>query len=54
MTFPAILYATQSPVSGREGLVTAVRLALRKNSLLVVAGCACVGVFLAERLLEML
>lgn len=54
MTFPAILYATQSPVSGMVGLVIAVLLALRKKSLIVVAGLACVGVFLAERLLEML
>ena len=54
MTFPAILYATQSPVSGMVGLVIAVLLALRKKSLIVVAGFACVGGFLAERLLEML
>ena len=54
MTFPAILYATQSPVSGMVGLVIAVLLALRKKSLIVVAGCACAGVFLAERILEML
>lgn len=41
MTFPAILYATQSPVSGMVGLVIAVLLALRKKSLIVVAGFAC-------------
>ena len=54
MTVPAILYATQSPVSGMVGLVIAVLLALRKKSLIVVAGFACGGVFLAERILEML
>ena len=34
MTFPAILYATKSPVSGAAGLLTAVILALRKKSLI--------------------
>ena len=43
MTFPAILYATKSPVSG-----------LRKKSLITVAGFACATVFLTERILEML
>lgn len=54
MTFPAILYATQSPVSGIAGLMIAVVLALKKKSLIVVAGFACAGVFCVERLLEML
>ena len=54
MTFPAILYATQSPVSGIAGLVIAVTLALKKKSLIVVAGFSCAGVFCVERLLEML
>lgn len=54
MTFPAILYATQSPVSGIAGLMIAVALALKKKSLIVVAGFACAGVFCVERLLEML
>lgn len=54
MTFPAILYATQSPVSGIAGLMIAVVLALKKKSLIVVAGFACAGVFCVKRLLEML
>ena len=54
MTFPAILYATQSPVSGIAGLMIAVVLALKKKSLIVVAGFACAVVFCVERLLEML
>lgn len=53
MTFPAILYATQSPISGAAGLVTAVILALRKKSLITVAGFACIAVFIAERILGM-
>ncbi len=54
MTFPAILYATQSPASGFVGLIIAVFFALKKKSLIVVAGFACAGVFCAERILEIL
>ena len=54
MTFPAILYATRSPVSGAAGFLTAAILALRKKSLITVAGFACIGVFLTERILEIL
>ena len=53
MTFPAILYATKSPVSGAAGLLTAVILALRKKSLITVAGFACIAVFIVERILVM-
>ena len=53
MTFPAILYATKSPVSGVAGLLTAVILALRKKSLITVAGFACIAVFIVERILGM-
>ena len=45
MTFPAILYATRSPVSGAAGFLTAVILALRKKSLITVAGFACIVPF---------
>lgn len=51
MTFPAILYATESPVSAFAGLVTAVVFAVKGNSLVKVAGFSCVAVFLAERIL---
>ena len=51
MTFPAILYATESPVSAFAGLVTAVVFAVKGNSLVTVAGFSCVAVFLAERIL---
>ena len=53
MTFPAILYATKSPVSGAAGLLTAVILALRRKSLITVAGFACIAVFIVERILGM-
>ena len=53
MTFPAILYATKSPVSGAAGLLTAVILALRKKILITVAGFACIAVFIVERILGM-
>ena len=53
MTFPAILYATKSPVSGAAGLLTAVILALRKKSLITGAGFACIAVFIVERILGM-
>ena len=41
MTFPAILYATEHPVSGLAGLVVGVALALWKKSLVVVAVASC-------------
>ncbi len=48
MTFPAILYATDTPVSGLAGLLAAVVLAWRGRSLFVVAGGACAAVFVLE------
>lgn len=54
MTFPAILYATESPVSAAAGFLIAVLLAVRKKSLVTVALFACTAVFLTERLLEFL
>lgn len=52
MTFPAILYATQSPVSALAGFAVAVLLALKKQSLVTVALFSCVAVFVAERIME--
>lgn len=54
MTFPGILYATENVISGAMGLVTAVLLAFKKKSLLVVAVASCVAVFLTEQLLKLL
>lgn len=53
MTFPAILYATESPVSGAVGFCAAIVLALRKQSLVKVALFACGAVFITERLLAL-
>ena len=52
MTFPAILYATASPISGIVGLLVAVIFAMKEKSLVTVACFSCLGVFLTERLLE--
>lgn len=54
MTFPAILYATDSPISGGAGLVVAVILALRDKSLITVAAASCAAVFLTEQLLRLI
>lgn len=54
MTFPAILYTTDHVVSGAAGLAVAVILALKNKSLIVVAACGCVAVFLAEQLIQFL
>ena len=51
MTFPAILSATSSIFSGIAGFVVALIAAYREKSLLTVAVCACVAVFLVERIL---
>ncbi len=49
MTFPAILTAAASPISGLFAFVVALWMAYRKKSLLLVALSACGAVFLAER-----
>lgn len=48
MTFPAILSATQHPLSAAAGLITAVILAWRGSSLIQVAAGACAAVFILE------
>ncbi len=48
MTFPAILSATDSPVSGAAALIAAVILAYRGKSLFQVSLSACGMVFLLE------
>ena len=47
MTFPAIIYATDNPVTGMIGLVAAVVCAFIKPNLLLVASTACVAVFIS-------
>lgn len=51
MTFPAILYATESVVSALAGVAAAGVLAYRGKSLVAVAAAACAAVFMAELLL---
>lgn len=50
MTFPAILYSTGSVYSALAGLAVALVLAFLEKSLLTVALCSCLAVFLAELL----
>ena len=51
MTFPAILTATQSPISGALALVAGLVLAWRGGSLFQVSVACCAVVFLAELVL---
>ena len=54
MTFPAILYATEHPISGLAGLAVGVFLALKKGSLLLVSAATCGTVLIIELLLRFL
>ena len=47
MTFPAIIYASDNPVTGMIGLVAAVILAFIKPNLLLVASTACLAVLVS-------
>ncbi|MBR5577724.1 MAG: AzlD domain-containing protein [Lachnospiraceae bacterium] len=51
MTFPAILEATQSPISGAAALIVGLVLAWMGKSLFQVSVFSCVAVFLLELLL---
>ncbi len=48
MTFPAILYASNDMRASIAGFAVALILSFRKKSLLTVASCACIAVFLVE------
>jgi len=54
MTFPAILTATENMISGAAGLAVGILLALKKQSLIVVAVASCAAVFLTEQLIKFL
>ena len=54
MTFPAILYATGSLISGAIGLTVAIGLAFWGKSLVTVAACSCAAVYLAELVMGLL
>ncbi len=51
MTVPAIFTATTAPLAAALGFVVACVLAYFEKSLLTVAACSCLVVFLAERML---
>ena len=51
MTFPAILSATASVLSGAVGFAVALYLAYKEKSLLTVALIACAAVFVVERVM---
>lgn len=48
MTFPAILYATQTPISGFLALATGIFFAWQGSNLFKVSIICCITVFLAE------
>ena len=48
MTFPAILEATQSPISAALAFVIAIILAFKGQSLFMVSVLACVVVYISE------
>ena len=54
MTFPAILYATDHLAAGAAALAVGILLALRNQSLIVVAGACSIAVFLTERLIALI
>lgn len=54
MTFPAILSATSSVISGAVGFAVALYLAYKEKSLLTVALIACAAVFVVERVIVFL
>ena len=54
MTFPSILTSTASCISGAAALITAVLLALRDKSLVLVAVGSSIAVFVTESVLSML
>ena len=54
MTFPAILYATESVVSALAGVAAAAIFAFRDKSLVAVAAAACLAVFATEQILSFL
>ncbi len=51
MTFPAIIHATSSPISGIAALIVGVLVAVWKGDLLKVAAACCAVVFIIELIL---
>ncbi len=54
MTVPAIFYATSSLISAIVGFAVALTLAFFKRSLITVASCACVAVFVTELIIKLI
>ena len=54
MTFPAILTATESVISGAAALIVGVVLAFRGRSLVVVSVACCAAVFVTEQILRLI
>ena len=54
MTFPAMVFATGSVISGAISFAVAVFLAYRGKSLVTVAACSCISVFLVELIVKLL
>ncbi len=54
MTFPAIFSSTSSLYSAIAGTMVAIFLAYKEKSLLTVASCACLTVYIVEALLRFL
>lgn len=52
MTFPVILFSTASIISAVIGFAVALILAYKGKSLIMVAICACVVVFIVERMIS--
>lgn len=48
MTFPAIVFATQSPVSGIAALIVGIAVARLSGNLFAVAASSCAVVFIIE------
>ena len=51
MTFPAIVQATATPISGAAALIVGIVVALLGGGLITVAGACCIVVFLLELIL---
>ena len=54
MTFPAIFYSTSSVLSATIGTVIALILAYKRKSMVIVAVCASLGVFVTELIMRII
>jgi len=54
MVFPAMFFASGNIISATAGVVVAIAVAFPSNSLVLVAGCSCLSVLLAELILRFL